>query len=173
MTRWIVASLAASLGVAAHAADLSVEMHEVSADGIGAAIGTVTIDESEYGAVFTPNLKGLQPGIHGFHVHAKGSCEPAESDGKMTAAAGAGGHWDPQETGKHDTPWGEGHMGDLPALLVTADGSAKQPVLAPRIDDLEALKGHALMIHAGGDNYADQPKPLGGGGARMACGVIQ
>jgi Cu-Zn family superoxide dismutase len=28
------------------------------------------------------------------------------------------------------------------------------------------------MIHAGGDNYADQPAPLGGGGARIACGVI-
>jgi superoxide dismutase, Cu-Zn family len=28
------------------------------------------------------------------------------------------------------------------------------------------------MIHAGGDNYADAPKPLGGGGARVACGVV-
>jgi hypothetical protein len=28
------------------------------------------------------------------------------------------------------------------------------------------------MIHEGGDNYADAPKPLGGGGARIACGVI-
>jgi Cu-Zn family superoxide dismutase len=32
----------------------------------------------------------------------------------------------------------------------------------------------ALMkqIHAGGDNYSDQPKPLGGGGARIACGTL-
>jgi Cu-Zn family superoxide dismutase len=28
------------------------------------------------------------------------------------------------------------------------------------------------MIHVGGDNMSDQPKPLGGGGARYACGVI-
>jgi Cu-Zn family superoxide dismutase len=28
------------------------------------------------------------------------------------------------------------------------------------------------MLHAGGDNYADQPAALGGGGARMACGVV-
>jgi len=27
------------------------------------------------------------------------------------------------------------------------------------------------MIHAGGDNYTDEPA-LGGGGARVACGVI-
>jgi Cu-Zn family superoxide dismutase len=28
------------------------------------------------------------------------------------------------------------------------------------------------MIHQGGDNYSDDPKKLGGGGARVACGVI-
>jgi Cu-Zn family superoxide dismutase len=29
------------------------------------------------------------------------------------------------------------------------------------------------MIHAGGDTYSDMPAPLGGGGARLACGVIK
>jgi Cu-Zn family superoxide dismutase len=29
------------------------------------------------------------------------------------------------------------------------------------------------MIHEGGDNYSDKPKPLGGGGARIACGVVK
>ncbi|NIY58922.1 superoxide dismutase family protein, partial [Francisella orientalis] len=37
---------------------------------------------------------------------------------------------------------------------------------------LEELEGHSLMIHEGGDNYSDTPKPLGGGGTRMWCGVI-
>jgi Cu-Zn family superoxide dismutase len=45
--------------------------------------------------------------------------------------------------------------------------------VAPRIKDVSALKGRALMIHAGGDNYSDAPAPLGGGGARLACGVVQ
>ena len=44
---------------------------------------------------------------------------------------------------------------------------------APRITDASQLQGKALMIHAGGDNYADQPQPLGGGGGRIACGVIK
>ena len=26
---------------------------------------------------------------------------------------------------------------------------------------------------AGGDNHADHPAPLGGGGARVACGVVK
>jgi len=45
-------------------------------------------------------------------------------------------------------------------------------VLAPRLK-LADLPGRSLMVHAGGDNHADHPAPLGGGGARVACGVIQ
>jgi Cu-Zn family superoxide dismutase len=56
---------------------------------------------------------------------------------------------------------------------VAADGTDSETLVAPRITDVNVLKGHSLMIHAGGDNYSDQPKPLGGGGARIACGVIQ
>ncbi|TXH61396.1 MAG: superoxide dismutase [Cu-Zn] SodC2, partial [Thiothrix sp.] len=61
---------------------------------------------------------------------------------------------------------------DLPALYVDSEGKATNPVLAPRLK-LADLSGRALMIHAGGDNHSDHPAPLGGGGARMACGVIQ
>ena len=39
--------------------------------------------------------------------------------------------------------------------------------------DVSALRGKSVVIHAGGDNYSDQPQPLGGGGARIACGVIE
>ena len=37
---------------------------------------------------------------------------------------------------------------------------------------LKDLPGRALVIHAGGDNYSDYPEPAGGGGERIACGVI-
>ncbi|EEX1395796.1 superoxide dismutase, partial [Escherichia coli] len=66
-----------------------------------------------------------------------------------------------------------GHPGDLPALFVTHDGKANYPVLAPRLNSLKEIKGRSLMLHAGGDNHHDHPEPLGGGGARMACGIIQ
>src|SRR5690606_39040616 len=124
--------------------------------------------------VFTPSLSGLQPGLHGFHVHANPSCDAAEKEGKPSPAEAAGGHWDPDKTGRHGTPWSDdGHRGDLPALYVDADGKASQPVLAPRLKELEELRGKALMLHAGSDNHADHPAPLGGGGARVACGVIR
>ena len=51
------------------------------------------------------------------------------------------------------------------------DGTATTPVLAPRLK-LSDVRNRALMIHAGGDNHADHPAPLGGGGGRVACGVI-
>jgi len=156
---------------AVYAADVSVPMNLVDAKGTVKAIGSVTISESPYGLVFTPVLEGLPPGIHGFHVHENGSCAPKEADGKMVPALSAGGHYDPHGTKRHGTPWGDGHLGDLPALAVVADGSATNPVLAPRLK-MDDVKGRALMIHAGGDNHADHPAPLGGGGVRIACGVI-
>ncbi|ECC8833808.1 superoxide dismutase [Cu-Zn] SodC2, partial [Salmonella enterica subsp. salamae] len=66
----------------------------------------------------------------------------------------------------------EGHLGDLPALYVNHEGNADYPVLAPRLKSISQVKGHAIMIHAGGDNHEDHPNPLGGGGARIACGII-
>ena len=93
-------------------------------------------------------------------------------DGKMTPGQAAGGHFDPKKTGKHLGPNGDGHLGDLPVLVVDKDGKATTPVVASRLKVAD-LKGHSLMIHAGGDNYSDTPKPLGGGGARVACGVVE
>lgn len=169
----ILAVVGALLTYGVGRAEMTVQMNAVDANGIGNAVGAVTISETPYGLVFTPALTGLAGGgsLHGFHVHANPSCAPAEKDGKMVAALAAGGHYDPQETKKHGYPWGDGHLGDLPPLYVDGDGNATNPVLAPRLK-LDDIKGHALMIHAGGDNHADHPAPLGGGGARIVCGVI-
>ena len=169
--KMILVATTLALGGAAHA-DETVTMNVVDEKGVGKAIGEVAISETQYGVVFTPSLTGLEPGLHGFHVHQNPSCEPKEQDGKMVPALSAGGHYDPESTKRHDLPWGDGHLGDLPALFVDADGNANNPVLAPRMK-IGDVKGRALMIHAGGDNHSDHPKPLGGGGARVACGVIK
>ena len=58
------------------------------------------------------------------------------------------------------------------AKFVGADGKTTTAVTAPRLKMADVM-GRSLMIHAGGDNYSDQPAPLGGGGARVACGVIK
>lgn len=153
------------------AADLTVPLRAIDAQGEGAALGQIVVSESPYGLVFTPALTGLAPGLHGFHVHENAACGAGEKDGKKVPGLAAGGHFDPAKTGKHGAPWGDGHLGDLPPLYVTAEGASNTPVLAPRLK-LADLAGHSLMIHAGGDNHSDHPMPVGGGGARVACGVI-
>jgi Cu-Zn family superoxide dismutase len=152
---------------------LVIPIHLTTDMGTGEEIGTVTAEDTPYGLLLTPSLKGLTPGLHGFHLHEHGTCECAEKDGKMTAALAAGGHFDPAKTGKHLGPYNaDGHLGDLPPLYVAPDGSATFAVLAPRLK-VKDLKGRSIMIHAGGDNYSDTPAPLGGGGARVACGVAE
>ncbi|WP_173636166.1 superoxide dismutase family protein [Paramixta manurensis] len=164
------AILAAGLALTSGAWAASVVMNEVDANGIVKSVGTVTVETSPYGVIFTPKLTGLPPGIHGFHLHTNPDCGPALQNGKKVAGLAAGGHFDPAHTGKHEGPWGNGHLGDLPALYVDDHGNATYPVLAPRLR-MADVKGHALMIHAGGDNHSDMPEMLGGGGARIVCGV--
>lgn len=151
----------------------SVELSFVDAKGDAGPAGSVLIEDTPYGALLTPKLEKLPPGVHGFHVHEKPSCAPSVgANGAVTPAGAAGGHWDPDKTGAHAGPYGRGHKGDLPALYVGADGKASYPVLAPRLKAAD-FSGRALMVHAGGDNHSDHPQPLGGGGARMACGVVE
>ncbi|MGL4725203.1 MAG: superoxide dismutase [Cu-Zn] SodC [Scandinavium sp.] len=173
MQKVTLALLTLAISTRAFAASTEVEMNLVTSQAVGQSIGTVKITETDKGLEFAPDLKALPPGEHGFHVHTNGSCQPALKDGKATAAEAAGGHLDPDHTGKHEGPTGMGHLGDLPLLVVAQDGKATQPVLAPRLKKLDEVEGKALMIHVGGDNLSDQPKPLGGGGARFACGVIK
>jgi Cu-Zn family superoxide dismutase len=148
-----------------------VQMVLIDEAGVGIGVGTVTATETRYGTLFQPKLTNLLPGLHGFHVHENPACGPGKKDGQPEAGLAAGGHYDPQKTGKHAGPYGDGHLGDLPALFVNDKAEAYHPVLAPRIK-LADLKGRALVIHEGSDNYTEQPK-LGGGGGRMACGVVQ
>jgi Cu-Zn family superoxide dismutase len=150
---------------------IKVPVNLIDTTGVGKPVGTITISETADGLVFATNLKGLPPGEHGFHLHEKGSCAPADKEGKATAGQSAGGHFDPDATKVHKGPAGGGHKGDLPKLEVSEKGTSTAKLKAAGLK-LSDVEGKALMIHEGGDNYADAPKPLGGGGARIACGVV-
>ena len=171
MKRLLAVAACLAVSAAAHGAEIVVALSMADTKGTGAAVGTVKIVETPYGLVFYPTLTGLPPGLHGFHVHENPSCAPGEQNGAQVPALGAGGHLDPQGTKRHGEPWGDGHLGDLPALYVAPDGTASNPVLSPRLKLADVGK-RSLMVHAGGDNHADHPAPLGGGGIRIACGVI-
>lgn len=150
-----------------------IKMDLLGENGKNKQVGEVVAINTSYGVAFYPNLKGLpvkNAGQHGFHIHVNPDCGLTEKGKGMKA----GGHWDPDDTKMHSFPWDDkGHKGDLPALFVNADGSANYPVLAPKIKNISDLKDHSLMVHVGGDNHSDHPVAVGGGGARMVCGVIK
>ncbi|MFN8769321.1 MAG: superoxide dismutase family protein [Neisseriaceae bacterium] len=132
------------------------------------AVGFITATDTKYGVMFTPHLtklpQTLNPGRHGFHIHENHSC--------ANSGMAAGGHLDPQKTGAHLGPYNpKGHLGDLPAIYINTNGTASNPVIAPRLKVKDIL-GYSLVIHSGNDNYSDIPKPLGGGGSRIVCGLI-
>ncbi|MCR6631515.1 MAG: superoxide dismutase [Cu-Zn] SodC [Magnetospirillum sp.] len=155
------------------AATATITVHAIDATGTGPALGTIVARDTAKGLELSPKLSGLPVGPHGIHVHQNGDCGVKEQDGKPVAGLAAGGHLDPHGSGKHVGPWrDDGHQGDLPALSVNGDGSATDKLLAPHLK-VSDLKGRAIVIHAGADNYADEPKPLGGGGGRIACGVVK
>jgi Cu-Zn family superoxide dismutase len=158
----------------ARAADeLTVTMHKATQDGISDTLGTISITVSGAGATLRLNLHGLPPGAHGFQVHENDNCSPTMMNGVRIPAGAAGGHLDPDNTGKHAGPTGDGHLGDLPQIEVASDGTAKGELSAPRIKDIQILHKHALIIHTGSDNYSDSPSQNGGEGGRIACGMIE
>ena len=153
-------------------------------DATGAQVGTVSLDDEDGALEIEVAVDGLEPGFHGFHVHAVGLCEPASPDPSDPAKIGdflsAGGHLG-ADAGDH----GE-HAGDLPPLLVDASGSAELTVTTDTLTlaDLTDDDGAAVMVHAGRDNLAHVPeryapdgpdeatRKTGDAGDRIACGVV-
>jgi superoxide dismutase, Cu-Zn family len=164
----LAALLVASTGLAI-AQQMTVDINRISSSGVGEKIGSAVVSEGKSGVSFKLSVKGLPAAQRGFHVHEKGDCGPGMKDGKMEAGIAAGEHYDPEGHKSHKGPKGKGHKGDLPLLKGNASG-IEQTVTAPRLK-LQDVKGRAVVIHEGGDNYSDQPEN-GGGKGRVACGVI-
>lgn len=145
--------------------------------------GTVTLSFGPDATVVTVDARGLEPGVHGFHVHTTGACEPDSSppgDPSRTGAfLSAGGHLaeDGQRHGDH--------LGDLPPLLVAADGTALLQATTDRLSETAVLDadGAAVMVHADADNFTNVPEryapqlddttlSTGDAGGRVACAVL-
>ena len=156
---YVVAVILVAAASAAHAASETITMNSIDANGVDKTIGTLRLSDTKAGLRITPLLTDLPPGDRGFHVHVNPDWGPGSgSNGPPAAGMAAGGHYDPVNTGKHLGPQGEGHKGEMPVL--TVEPTAKPPRLLPYRTTLADVKGHSTMIHAGGDNYSDQPAPL-------------
>jgi Cu-Zn family superoxide dismutase len=161
-------------------------------DANGKSIGWIFFSPSFDGTLVSisarlPNAVGS---IHGLHVHANDN--PANGEGCVADPAqpasthfvSVDGHYNPT-SGSHGH-----HMGDMPALPFTHDGSARMSFVTDRFTP-EELKGKAVILHQGADNYGNVPvgtlpnqytpnspeattltQNTGNAGPRVACGVI-
>ncbi len=130
--------------------------------------GTVTFIARNGTVEVRADLEGLEPGLHGFHIHEKGDCSAPD-------ATSAGGHFNPDKTphGSPTEPAERRHVGDLGNVEADSEGKAHLEMI-DRIIVLEgehAIVGKAVIVHADPDDLTTQP--TGNAGARLACGVIE
>lgn len=138
----------------------------------GAAAGTVALKQGPNGLLMVIEATGLTPGWHGIHLHETGQCEAA-----FTSAGAHINH--PAAKVPHGLMNADGpDDGDLPNIFAHADGTAKAEIFTTRArlsgdgqaQDLLDNDGSAIIIHANADDHSSQP--IGGAGARVACGAI-
>lgn len=170
-----MSSFPALLSAAALAATPAFAAAETTASIRGAAgqAGKLTLREGPRGVVLRVELSGLTPGWHAMHFHAVGDC----SDAKFDKAGGHINHAAAKRPHGLLNPAGP-DFGDLPNIHVGADGSAAAEAYSPLVSlkgaggrpALLDADGSAIVIHAAADDHRTQP--IGGAGARVACGVI-
>ncbi len=139
-------------------------------DGSGRVVGSALLIEDERGVHVEVEARGLHPGERGLHIHSAARCDAPDF-------LSAGTHFNPQLR-QHGIANPQGpHDGDLPALIVQADGTARyqttNPSLTMKLGQPRSLfdgDGSALVLHANADDQ--QTDPEGRSGNRVACGAI-
>ncbi|TLG13899.1 superoxide dismutase family protein [Nocardia cyriacigeorgica] len=153
-------------------------------DAAGTTVGTADITEAGSFLKISIEARGLRPGFHGLHIHQFGKCEPKSvppTGGPAGDFLSAGGHLQVGAANSHPA------SGDLTSLQVREDGNATLVTTTDKVS-MSDIRGKALMIHAGPDNFGNIPSryshpggtgpdeatlATGDAGGRVACGVIQ
>lgn len=134
-------------------------------------IGTATFSEADNGLTIALEAEGLEPGMHGIHIHNAGMCEGPDFES-------AGDHYNPSDAA-HGFDHEDGpHFGDLENVEVDEDGTVSTEIKAENVSILDenldntllTEAGTSLIIHSGEDDYVTQPS--GDAGDPVACGVI-
>lgn len=132
----------------------------------GTEVGRAVAGESGTTIRVSVDASKLPSGAHGVHIHTTGRC-----DGPDFTTAGP--HWNPT-TMQHgaQNPMGP-HTGDMPNLVVSADGRGSIAIVLPlgTMAGLMDADGSALVIHAAADDLKTDPS--GNSGGRIACGVFE
>ncbi|KAL8617883.1 Superoxide dismutase [Cu-Zn] [Nucella lapillus] len=132
--------------------------------------GTLTFTQVDNQTTVTGEVKGLEKGEHGFHIHEFG-------DG-TNGCLSAGSHFNPAgktHGGPTDTVR---HAGDLGNIAAGDNGIAKVNITDSQIPlfGANSIVGRSLVVHQKADDLGkggdDESLKTGNAGPRVACGVI-
>jgi superoxide dismutase, Cu-Zn family len=183
--RWAIGAIAAlatvvaggatvptAAGAAEGDAGVPTSARAVLRDASGVGLGEITLVQQGTRVRVEVAAHGLTPGFHGLHVHTTGAC--------VAPFTTAGPHLGAPTTVVPN------NAGDLPPLLVAADGRARASFEVERfsVDGLFDADGASVIVHAGADNFANIPAryavtidattlATGDAGARVLCGVVE
>ncbi len=138
-------------------------IHAVEGEDIS---GAVTFTKTDDGTEVQAELENLSSGKHGFHIHQHGNCSDRES------FASAGGHYNPTDQ-SHGAPTADQrHVGDMGNIPVGSDGLGELTYTDNiiKLNGKHSVVGHAVVLHAGEDDFESQPS--GDAGSRIGCGII-
>jgi Cu-Zn family superoxide dismutase len=134
---------------------------------MGNPSGTVTFTQTGDQVRVQAKLKGLTPGVHGFHIHQSGDLSAAD-------LSSAGGHFNPQHEHHGGPTDANRHAGDLGNITADANGKATLDRLMSGISvsgTENDIVGKSVIVHAKADDLKSDPS--GNSGARIAGGVIE
>ncbi|WP_132992359.1 superoxide dismutase family protein [Gordonia zhaorongruii] len=120
-------------------------------DKSGGDVGMATFTSTGSAVTVELRVTGIEPGLHGVHVHSVGKCDAADN------FSSAGGHLQVNgHTGKPES-------GDLTSVSVLKDGTGTVTSTTDAFT-IDQAKDKALVVHEVGDTD---------GTKRQACGVIE
>ena len=167
MSRLLAVTFAVAAGVAQAATSGAVA--ELKPTQGNTVTGTVRFTQQDGKLQIDAEIKGLAPGVHGFHLHEKGDCSAPDG-------TSAGGHFNPAGH-QHGAPTASvRHGGDFGNITADASGNASLHLTVPSSDiSLDAgaagnVVGRGVIVHADPDDFVTQP--TGNAGKRLACGVV-
>jgi Cu-Zn family superoxide dismutase len=138
----------------------------------GQDAGYATFKTVKKGVKVKIELKNLEFGPHGVHIHQNAVCDAPDFKS-------AGGHFNPD--GKHhgyENPMGH-HNGDMPASVSVGEDHTGQATFVLQSISLDPAApnslflngGTSIVVHAKADDQKTDPS--GDSGNRIACGVIK
>lgn len=133
----------------------------------GAEMGRALFTQQDAGVLVEATVQGVaRAGLHGFHIHESGACEPPDF-------ASAGGHFAPANNPHGCPPATPRHAGDLGNIEVDDNGDGSLELTTDLIELRQGdrwIVDRAVILHEGEDDCTTQP--TGDAGGRLACGRI-